>query len=86
MGAKRSTRCAFGLIDPILDVLLTNGDFYLHLADLHAYSEAHSKLGQFYLNPEAWARSVVLNIASSGPFSSDRTIAQYADEIWNVVP
>jgi starch phosphorylase len=74
------------VFDPILDVLLTKGDSYLHLADLHSYSHAHSKLGQLYLNPEAWTRSVVLNIASSGPLSSDRTIAQYAREIWNVVP
>jgi starch phosphorylase len=74
------------VFSPILDVLLTKGDFYLHLADLHAYGQAHAKLGQFYLNPEAWARAAVLNIASSGPFSSDRTIAQYAGEIWHVVP
>jgi starch phosphorylase len=74
-----------GVFDPILDVLLTKGDFYLHLADLRSYSEAHARLGQFYRNPEAWARTAVLNVASSGPFSSDRTIAQYASEIWNVV-
>jgi len=75
-----------GVFDPILDVLLAKGDFYLHLADLHSYSEVHARLGHFYLNPEAWARAVVLNVASSGPFSSDRTIAQYATEIWDVVP
>jgi starch phosphorylase len=72
--------------DPILDVLLAKGDFYLHLADLRSYSEAHARLGQFYRNPEAWARAAILNVAASGKFSSDRTIAQYAAEIWNVAP
>jgi starch phosphorylase len=73
-----------GVFGPILDVLLTKGDFYLHLADLRSYSETHARLGQFYRNPNAWARTAILNVASSGPFSSDRTIAQYASEIWNV--
>ena len=73
------------VFDPILDVLLTKGDFYLHLADLRAYSEAHARLGDFYCNPDEWARAAILNVASSGKFSSDRTIAQYASEIWNVL-
>jgi starch phosphorylase len=73
-----------GVFNPILDVLLAKGDFYLHLADLRSYSDAHARLGQFYRNPSAWNRAAILNIASSGPFSSDRTIAQYATEIWNV--
>jgi starch phosphorylase len=73
-----------GIFDPILDVLLTKGDFYLHLADLRSYMDAHERLGKFYGSPDAWARSAILNVASSGMFSSDRTIAQYAAEIWNV--
>jgi glycogen phosphorylase len=75
-----------GIFDPILDVLLKNGDFYLHLADLKAYSEAHARLGEFYSNPKAWARAAIMNVASSGKFSSDRTIGQYASEIWKVLP
>jgi starch phosphorylase len=75
-----------GVFDPILDVLLRNGDFYLHLADLSAYSEAHARLGDFYGNPKAWAKAAIMNVASSGKFSSDRTIAQYASEIWKVLP
>ncbi len=74
------------MFEPILDVLLKNGDFYLHLADLRSYSDAHSRLGQFYRNPAAWDRAAILNVANSGKFSSDRTIAQYAAEIWNIVP
>ena len=75
-----------GVFDPILDVLLDKGDFYMHLADLRSYSEAHARLGCFYQNTEAWARAAIINIASSGKFSSDRTIAQYAAAIWNVTP
>ncbi len=73
-----------GIFNPILDVLLAQGDHYMHLADLHSYSEAHSRLGQCYLDKQAWTRKAILNVASSGKFSSDRTIAQYASEIWNV--
>jgi glycogen phosphorylase len=69
-----------GVFDPILDVLL-KGDFNLHLADLRSYSEAHDRLGQFYRKRGAWSRSALLNVASSGMFSSDRTIAQYAVEL-----
>jgi starch phosphorylase len=75
-----------GVFAPILDVLLNKGDFYLHLADLRSYSDAHARLGQFYRNPAAWDRAAIINVASSGKFSSDRTIAQYASEIWNVAP
>jgi starch phosphorylase len=75
-----------GIFDEILDVLLTRGDFYMHLADLRAYSEAHARMGQFYRNPAGWDRAAVINVASSGKFSSDRTISQYAAEIWNVAP
>ena len=60
--------------------------FYLHLADLRAYSEAHSRAGEFYRNPSLWDRAAILNVASSGKFSSDHTISQYASEIWNVTP
>lgn len=74
------------MFNPILDVLLAKGDFYLHLADLRSYSEAQGRLGQFYRNPEAWSRTAILNVAASGKFSSDRTISQYAAEIWNVIP
>jgi glycogen phosphorylase len=75
-----------GIFAPILDTLLAKGDFYLHLADLRSYSQAHARLGQFYRDPAAWNRAAILNVASSGKFSSDRTIAQYAKEIWNVAP
>ena len=71
-----------GVFAPILDALLHSGDHYRHLADLTSYGEAHQRLGKLYADPAAWTRKVILNIASSGKFSSDRTIAEYAKEIW----
>ncbi len=75
-----------GVFAPILNMLLRNGDHYLHLADLKSYSEAQARLGELYKDHEEWSRKVVLNIAASGRFSSDRTITQYADEIWHAAP
>jgi starch phosphorylase len=71
-----------GVFAPILDVLLRHGDYFLHLADLKSYSEAHTRLGELYTKPEEWSRKAILNIAGSGKFSSDRTIEEYAREIW----
>jgi starch phosphorylase len=75
-----------GVFVPILNVLLAEGDHYMHLADMRSYSDAQHRLGQFFRDPDAWSRVAILNVAASGKFSSDRTIAQYASEIWNVVP
>jgi starch phosphorylase len=75
-----------GVFNPILDTLLRHGDHYLHLADLKSYSEAHTKLGELYADKEGWSRKAILNIAASGRFSSDRTIAEYAEEIWQTKP
>ncbi|HUK81073.1 MAG TPA: glycogen/starch/alpha-glucan phosphorylase, partial [Verrucomicrobiae bacterium] len=72
-----------GVFAPILDTLLQNGDHYRHLADLTSYGEAHQRLGELYADQEAWTRKVILNVAASGKFSSDRTIAEYAKEIWS---
>jgi starch phosphorylase len=58
----------------------------MHLADLKSYLEADRRLLDLYNDPDAWARKAILNVASSGKFSTDRTIAEYAAEIWNVKP
>src|SRR6185295_16374344 len=71
---------------PILDTLLGQGDHYLHLADLKSYAGAHARLGELYKDQEGWSRKAILNIAASGTFSSDRTIAEYAKEIWGTQP
>jgi starch phosphorylase len=75
-----------GVFAPVLDMLLTHGDHYLHLADLQSYLEADERLRTLYADPDDWARKAILNVASSGKFSSDRTIAEYAAEIWNLQP
>lgn len=71
-----------GLFAPIIDNLLRQGDRFMHLADLYAYCEAHQRLGQLYTDQEAWATKAILNIAASGRFSSDRTVSEYARQIW----
>jgi starch phosphorylase len=73
-----------GAFVPIRDALLTHGDYYMHLADLTSYIQAQERLGELYRDPRAWARKAILNVASSGKFSSDRTIAEYASGIWGV--
>ena len=75
-----------GVFAPLREMLLTRGDHYMHLADLKSYIEADERLCALYDDPNEWARKAILNVAASGKFSSDRTIAQYAKEIWNVKP
>jgi len=75
-----------GVFAPLRDALLTHGDHYMHLADLRSYLEADERLRTLYANPDQWARKAILNVAGSGRFSSDRTIAEYATQIWNVAP
>ena len=75
-----------GIFHPLRDMLLTHGDYYMHLADLTSYCQAQDRLGALYAIPSAWAEKAILNVASSGKFSSDRTIAQYAAEIWKAEP
>jgi starch phosphorylase len=75
-----------GAFAPLRDALLTAGDHYMHLADLTSYLEADDRLQQLHADPKGWARTAILNVAASGKFSSDRTIAEYAAEIWDVEP
>ena len=75
-----------GIFAPIHDALLKHGDHYMHLADLKSYLEADHRLTQLHADQDAWARKAILNVAGSGKFSSDRTIAQYAAEIWHAKP
>jgi starch phosphorylase len=74
-----------GIFAPLRDMLLTH-DYYLHLADLGAYLEADRRVCAAYADEERWARTAILNVASSGKFSSDRTIGEYAADIWQVSP
>jgi starch phosphorylase len=75
-----------GIFKPLWDVLITNGDHYMHLADMKSYLDADEQLTTLYGDPQAWARKAILNVAASGRFSSDRTIAEYAADIWHAEP
>src|SRR5208282_6077153 len=75
-----------GVFAPLHDTLLLFGDRYMHLADLTSYVQAQERLGALYRDPGAWAQKAILNVASSGKFSSDRTIHEYATEIWKAEP
>jgi glycogen phosphorylase len=69
------------LFQPLYDLLM-QADRYMHLADLKSYLNADQQMCDLYADPRAWARKAVLNVASSGWFSSDRTIGEYAKDIW----
>jgi starch phosphorylase len=75
-----------GVFDPICDLLLAQGDFYRHLADLTSYLDADQRLCELYSDVDGWAQKAIVNVAGSGKFSSDRTIAEYATDIWGVKP
>jgi starch phosphorylase len=75
-----------GVFAALRDVLLTRGDYYMHLADMKSYLEADRRLVALYADPDGWTRKGILNVAGSGKFSSDRTIAEYAAAIWNAKP
>lgn len=63
---------------------LINEDVYFILKDFASYVEAHRKIDTLYRDEKNWAKMVMLNTACSGKFSSDRTIEEYAKEIWNL--
>lgn len=67
------------------DLMLRNDEFYV-LADFDAYVFAQRQVQKRYTDKSRWARTMLINIAKSGYFSSDRTIAQYAEEIWDLKP
>ena len=75
-----------GIFDPLRDMLLSSGDRFMHLADLSSYMSADRAMVTLYGDQPEWSRKVVLNVAGSGKFSSDRAIGQYASEIWDATP
>jgi starch phosphorylase len=75
-----------GVFEPLRHRLLVEGDFYMHLADLRSYAAAQERVAEAYGDPDAWARKALLNVAASGRFSSDRTIREYARDIWGAKP
>jgi starch phosphorylase len=84
LGSNRLCPDEPGLFRWIVDELLDRGDHYFHLADLSPYIEASHSAEKDYQDPAIWAAKSVLNVARTGYFSSDRTISEYARDIWNI--
>mgnify|MGYP001176947034 CR=1 FL=1 len=74
------------LFKPITDALLAGADYFMVIADYASYASCQSRIEETYRDHEKWSRMAILNVARMGKFSSDRTIQQYADEIWKVKP
>jgi len=72
------------LFRPLVDDLLSENDPYLLLLDLESYLQCQRQVGATYADRETWTKRSILNVARMGKFSSDRTIKEYAEEIWGV--
>ena len=77
---------AYMVRNRMIDALLQNGDKYMLLADYASYIACQKKVETVYQDQEQWIRKAILNIANMGKFSSDRTIMQYAKQIWDAQP
>jgi starch phosphorylase len=70
----------------LVDSLLWGGDHYLLLADFDSYLAAQARVDALYRQPEAWAAKAIANVAGMGFFSADRTIGEYARQVWGIAP
>jgi starch phosphorylase len=75
-----------GLFAPLVHSLLERGDFYMLLADYRAYLTAQDAASRLFGDPEEWTRRSILNTARMGGFSSDRSVREYARDIWHIQP
>ncbi len=75
-----------GLFRWIFDELVHRGDRYYHIADFPSYVETQKRIGEEYRHDDIWCRKAVLNVARIGKFSSDRTVLEYARDIWHIGP
>lgn len=73
-------------LDRVRRAILVAADPFMHLADLREYADAQAEVSRLYRDPHAWARKALLNVARMGRFSSDRTIREYAEDIWRLSP
>jgi starch phosphorylase len=74
------------LFQPLVDSLTHGNDYFMLLADYADYILCQQRVDELYCQPEEWTRKAILNVANMGKFSSDRTIKEYAEEIWHVKP
>ena len=86
LGSDFFTPGEHGAFSPVHDSLLSGGDPYLVLADFRAYCDCQARVDAAYRDQAKWARMAILNTARLGKFSSDRTIREYAKEIWKLKP
>ncbi len=84
IGAGHFSRGDKDLFRPLMAKLLSTRDEYVHIADLESYIDAQERVDIVYRDRTSWLKKSLLNIARVGKFSSDRTITQYAREIWNL--
>ncbi len=77
--------CEPGIFQPILDAMLDPNDPWMTLADFRSYIDAQNRVEQAWSNAAGWTRMSILNTASSGYFSTDRTMREYNDDIWKLV-
>ena len=75
-----------GIFRPVTRSLLEGGDYYMLLADLRDYIETQERVDAAYKDPSGWDRKAIINVARAGKFSSDRTIQEYASQIWHLQP
>jgi starch phosphorylase len=73
------------LFQPIVDIIRAN-DRYFHCADFQSYLDCQERVEEAYLDPDRWTRMSILNVAGMGKFSADRTVEEYASEIWKTEP
>ena len=86
LGSDRFSAQEPGLFRWIVDEILYRGDRYFHLADLPSYIEINESVDADYLDQELWSRKAATNVARIGKFSSDRTVLEYARDIWHIGP
>ncbi|HEY5550765.1 MAG TPA: glycogen/starch/alpha-glucan phosphorylase, partial [Opitutaceae bacterium] len=86
IGSDHFTPGEHGAFASLRGSLLDGGDPFMVLADYEAYCAAQSKVDEAFRDKKRWARMAILNTARVGKFSSDRTIREYSEEIWNLEP
>ncbi|MEP6538702.1 MAG: glycogen/starch/alpha-glucan phosphorylase [Bryobacteraceae bacterium] len=84
IAGNRFSACEPGIFDPIYRSLMDDGDHYLHIADFQEYADAQQRVSATFNDATAWSSKAILNVARMGKFSSDRSIQEYAREIWGV--